>query len=230
MVNAGHSARFANELKHDCGRTVESGRHLLEFWFRMAMCLVLLCMVHFKYRKFTDMPTTVIVMNTTIPLGCCIYVSSTLEEQYTAACGALAQEFASANFRARDLRRHLQQPDIRQNIYDDQWAATERLTRLSTVHCRLARLVRLFNDEYGAPIFFTTIGLLLYQIYAMNDIVSVFVVSDTFEVTYERYTYVLDAFIWTFSWFRFWWICFRADDLAEQVSCKCLGTNVVCAK
>jgi len=82
----------------------------------------------------------------------------------------------------------------------------------------VVRLVRLFNDEYGAPIFFTTTGLLMCQIYAMNDVVSVIVVGDTFEAAYERYAYVLNAFAWTFSWFRFWWICYRADDLVTKVS------------
>jgi len=173
-------------------------------------------MVHYKYRNFSDIPTTAIVVQTTLPLICCVYAGSTMECQYTAACGALAREFASVNFRARDLRRDIR-PDVRRN-HRDQWAATERLARLSEAHCRLTRLVRLFNDEYGAPIFFTTVGLLLSQIYAMNDIVSVVMVSDTFEATYERYAYALNAFTWTFSWFRLWWICYRVDDLTGQVS------------
>jgi len=215
-VNARHSARFAEELKRDSGRTVESGRHLPEFWLRTSVSAVMLSMLHYKYRKFTDMPTTDIVVQNTLPLACCVYAGSTMEGQYTAACSVLAQEFASVNSRAKGLRRDLQ-PDIRRN-HRDQWAATERLASLSDAHCRLVRLVRLFNDEYGAPIFFTTAGLLLSQIYALNDIVSVIIVSDTFEATYERYAYVLNAFTWTFAWFRLWWICYRADDLTGQVS------------
>jgi len=216
LINARHSARFAEELKRDSGRTVESGRHLPEFWLRTAVSAVFLGMLHYKYRKFTDMATTAIMVQATLPVGCCVGVGSTMEGQYTAACGALAQEFASVNSRARSLRRDLH-PDIRRNLRD-QWAATERLARLSDAHCRLVRLVRLFNDEYGAPIFFTTAGLLLCQIYALNDIVSVVFVSDTFEATYECYIYVLNALTWMFAWVRLWWICYRADDLTGQVS------------
>jgi len=223
LVNARHSARFVEELKRNSGRTVESGRHLPEFWLRMAGSTVLITMLHYKYRKFTDMPTIAILVQTTLPLCCCVYAGSTLESQYTAACSALAQEFASVNSQARGLRRDLQ-PGIHRNLRD-QWAATERLARLSDAHCRLVRLVRLFNDEYGAPIFFTTTGLLLSQIYALNDIVSVFVVSDTFEATYELYAYVQDALTWTFAWFRLWWICYRADDLTGQVSKWRLTSN-----
>lgn len=219
LVNARHSARFVEELKRHSGRTVESGRHLPEFWFRTAVSAVFITMLHYKYRKFTDMPTTAILVQTTLPLCCCVCAGSTLESQYTAVCRALAQEFASVNSQAQGLRRGLQ-PGIRHNLRD-QWAATEQLVRLSDAHCRLVRLVRLFNDEYGASIFFTTAGLLLSQIYALNDIVSVVVVSDTFEATYELYSYVLDAFTWTFAWSRLWWICYRADDLTGQVS-KCL--------
>ncbi|XP_026814307.1 uncharacterized protein LOC113554596 [Rhopalosiphum maidis] len=51
----------------------------------------------------------------------------------------------------------------------------------------------------------------------MNDIVSVVVISDAFDAAYERYAYVLDVFTWSFAWFRLWWICYRADELATQV-------------
>ncbi|XP_025201855.1 uncharacterized protein LOC112599259 [Melanaphis sacchari] len=91
LMNVRNTVRFANELKNGCGRTVESGRHLPEFWLRTAGCVVLLGMVHYKYRIFAGMPTAAIMVSTTIPLGCCMYCGSTMECQYAAACGALAR-------------------------------------------------------------------------------------------------------------------------------------------
>lgn len=215
-MNAGHSARFADELKRGCGRTVESGRHLPEFWLRTVGSSAFLCMLHYKYRMFTDLSTAEIVAQATVPLGCCVYCGSTMECQYAAACCALAQRFASVNRRTGELARELAGGRCR--VRRDQQRAADRLAGLSAEHCRLVRLVRLFNDEYGAPIFLTTAGLLMCQIFVMNDVVSVVVVSDTFEASYERYAYVLDAFGWTFAWFRLWWICYRADDLVTRVS------------
>lgn len=95
--------------------------------------------------------------------------------------------------------------------------ASESLTAAAATHCRLTRLVRLFNDEYGAPILITTLNLLLSQIYVMNDIVSVIVDNDNFESKYTNFVYVYDTFMWTCYWLRFWWICYRVDDLIKQV-------------
>lgn len=216
-MNAGHSARFADELKRGCGRTVESGRHLPEFWLRTVGSAAFLCMLHYKYSEFTDLSTAEIVERATVPLGFCVYCSSTMECQYAAACGALAQRFASVNRRTGELVRELGSGG-RCRVRRDHRRAADRLAGLSAEHCRLVRLVRLYNDEYGAPMFFTTAVLLMCQIYAMNDVVSVVVVSDTFDAAYERYAYALDAFGWTFAWFRLWWICYRADELVTRVS------------
>ncbi|VVC43622.1 7TM chemoreceptor [Cinara cedri] len=135
----------------------------------------------------------------TVPLACCVYVGTTMECQYSAACHALSGRLAAVNRRSGS------------------WAAARSLAAAAEAHGRLARLARLFNGEYGAPIFLTTVNLLLNQIYAMNDVVSVFVAGETFEPAYVEFTYAHNAIVWTVSWLRLWWICYRVDGLTGQV-------------
>lgn len=156
----------------------------------------------YKYRNVSDMFMNVSVI--TVVVGCSKFVSSTMECQYTAACNVLVDEFTAINRRVRA-------------ITDDTATVVQQL---SGTHCQLVRLVRLFNDEYGAPIFFTTINLLLNQIFVMNDIVSMFVESNRLAHSFVDFAYIYDTFLWTTYLLRLCWICYRVDGLVGQVSCK----------
>lgn len=136
-----------------------------------------------------------------VPQTCCSGVGTTIECQYAAACRALADRLTAVNRQSGS------------------WgAATGSLAVAARDHGRLVRLVRLFNDEYAVPIFLTTVNLLLKQIYVMNDTVSVFFAGDTVRPANGEIAYVRNAIVWTESWFRLWWICYRMDGLAGQVS------------
>lgn len=100
-LNARHSRYFANELKRICGRTVESGRNLAEFWCRASMVSVIAYLLHYKYRTFSDVSLDAIIVRVIVPLSCCVSTGSTMECQYLAACHVLAGEFAAVNRRTR---------------------------------------------------------------------------------------------------------------------------------
>lgn len=201
-MTTGHSQYFANELKKTCGRTVESGRHVPELWFRMLCAGLMLYMFYLKHRMFTNTPAATIAWQVIMPFGCCVLTASTMESQYTSACRALADEFAAVNRLTRAATG----------------ADAEALVNASGAHCRLTWLVRLFHDEYSVPIFLTTINLLLSQIFSMNDFVAMIIDGESFDASYVNFEYTFDTIAWLWTWFRFWWICYHVDHLTKQVS------------
>jgi hypothetical protein len=200
-MTAKHSEYFANELMKTCGRTVESGRHIPEFWFRMCCTGALVYMNYYKHRTFTDAPHATIVVLKSMPFACCFLTMSTMESQYTSACNTLVDEFTTLNA----LMRTAADTDA------------ETLIAASGAHCRLTWLTRLFNDEYSVPIFLTTVNLLLLQIFSMNDFMAMIIDGESFEPSYVHLEYMFDSFTWTWMWFRFWWICHHVDRLIKQV-------------
>lgn len=209
-MSAKHTEYFANELYATCGRTVESGRRLPEFWARVCATAVSVFFIHYKFRRFSDLSLGAVVAQLTIPLGCCMGAASSAECQYTCACNALCDEFAAVNRRVARITAEFYHGT----------SAAETVCRVARDHCRLTRLVRLFNDEYGVPVLLVTLNLLLSQIYMMNDLVSVIVAPDAYHTEYVDYMCVYDTYEWLMFWFRFWWICYRVDGLVKQVSCK----------
>lgn len=189
-----------------CGRTVESGRCAPECWFRAITSAGFMSLLHCKYVLFTAMSHAEALTMITVPLASCVLAGVTMECQYTSACRALADEFAAVNRLALAVCR------------DDDHAGGDALLRMSDAHCGLVRLVRLFNDEYGGPVFLTTFNLLLAEIFVLNDVVSALVAEETIRSTYADFIYAFETYSLLWYWYRFWWICHQADRLTTQVS------------
>lgn len=201
-----NSRRFFNELHDGCGRTAESGRWLPEFWSRASFSVLLLYLLQYKYQRFTELSASEVAFELTVPAGLCEFAVTTIECQYTSVCRALADEFAAVN---------------RKLAADTAGSASGGAVRpLSEAHSRLARLVRLFNDEYSVLILLTTVNLLLRQIYLLNDVVSMIIDGETYDPAYLNFICVYDAYQWTGCWLRFWWVCYRVEGLLGQVSVR----------
>lgn len=202
-MNVKRSCDFSDELYEACGRTVESGRWLPEFWLRVSGSIVLVGQLHYKYQRFSEIPAPAIVARISGPTLLCEFVATTVECQYTCVCRALSDEFAAVNRKLSD---------------DDAGSAPPAAAPLSEAHSRLTRLVRMFNDEYALLILLTTISLLLRQIYALNDTVFMIIDGETYGAKYMNFVCYDNTYQWIVMWLRFWWICYRVDGLIKQVS------------
>lgn len=201
LLNMKHSQYFGNKLIRTCGRTVESGRYLPEFWFRMVVDGTILYFVYYKIKMFAGVVVNWLFFWDIVMIGFCILVSTTMEEQYTAACYTLTDEFTMVNRRVKAIAKN----------------SVVEVQQLSSIHCQLVHLVRLFNDEYGISIFLTTLNLLFWQVFMMNDVVAITIDSDKYSLSYINFSYIYDTYTWIAYWYRLWWVCYRMDGLIEQV-------------
>lgn len=206
---------FADRLMRQCGRTVESGRCLTEYWLRILSTVAVVGMYHYKYHRFSILSTATIFVNVTLPLSYRFLVSGTAECLYTTACRVLDREFAALNLRAAAV---MVAAAAGTDGDDDDVITAAAVVGLSDAHGRLTRLVRLFGDEYAVPVLVTTVNLLFRQIYVLNDAVSVIVDGDAYDSDYIEHSYIGDALAWIVVWFQLWWICYRVDGLVTQAS------------
>lgn len=204
-LNAKLDERFANELMADAdGRTVESGRHLPEFWCRVVATIMFIIGMYCKYAWLNgNCYDPVTLFKAVLPLVTSMCVGATAECVYTSACAALADAFAAANRRAETVTGTTAVRDIR---------------RLTGAHCRLVRLVRSFDAQYGAAMFLTTFNLLLGQTYLLNSTVSALVDDRRFPYAADAaFMHAFDLGVWGWFWWRLWWICHRVQCLVGQV-------------